>query len=95
MNKLYSIMGVSMLTLGLTTPSFADNPCMPIAQACMQEGYYKGGHDSGKGLIEDCVMPVVKKEKTVGTNQFSDEVLKQCENTIQQKMKEQPVTNAQ
>lgn len=85
MNKLLCMVTTSMLSMTLALPVFA-NSCMPIAQACMKQGYYKGGHDSGKGLVEDCVMPVVKKTKTLPDEQFSDDVLQQCEATIQEKM---------
>ncbi len=87
MNKLYAVLGMTVSSLIIATPSFA-NSCMPIAQACMKQGYYKGGHDTGKGLIEDCVMPVVRKEKTLPNESFTDEALSQCDATIQKKMEQ-------
>lgn len=85
MNKLIITGGLTMSLLGLSLVSWADNPCMPIAQACMQQGYYKGGSSSGKGLIEDCVKPIVAKTKTLANTNFTDETLQQCAATMAQK----------
>ena len=77
------------LGMVITLCSWAStNPCMPIAQACMQEGYYKGGHQAGKGLVEDCVMPVVAKTKVLTGAAFTDTVLQQCSAKLTQKMQE-------
>lgn len=78
---------VTLLTISIS--SWAANPCMPIAQACMQQGYYKGGASSGKGLIEDCVKPVVAKAKTLPNTTFTDDTLQQCATAIAQKSSSQ------
>jgi hypothetical protein len=89
MSNQFSKLSLSILALSVSVVSWAGNPCMPIAQACMNEGYYKGGDKVGKGLVKDCVMPVVSKQKTVGNNTFSDEVLQQCGATLEKKMQAQ------
>jgi hypothetical protein len=88
MNKLCIFSGSILLAMSVSLPSWA-NPCMPIAQACMGEGYYKGGDKEGKGLIKDCVMPVVNGQKTLNTT-FSADVMQQCKTTIEQKMQTNP-----
>ncbi len=78
MTKLRSKTGLAVLMIGVSLSSWAGNPCMPIAQACMKLGYYKGGHNSGKGLIQDCVQPVATKSKTLPNTDFTDDMLQQC-----------------
>ena len=46
MNKKYIALAVIM---GASMQSWAANPCMPIAKACMKAGYYKGGITLAKG----------------------------------------------
>ena len=75
-----------ILEVSFSLAGWAGNPCMPIAQACMKEGYYKGGRDVGKGLIEDCVQPVVAKQKVLAANTFSDDALQQCGAMLAKKM---------
>lgn len=85
MNHLFLKSGVAVVALVVSVASWAQNPCMPIAQACMKEGYYKGGSNVGKGLIEDCVKPVIAKTKIIPNTAFSDDTLQQCAATIEQK----------
>jgi hypothetical protein len=85
MNKLFTVGGIA-LSMGIAVSTWAANPCAPIAQACMAAGYYKGGNTVGKGLIENCVMPVSAKTKTLANTNFSDEALKQCQATIAARM---------
>ena len=87
MNKIHSVVSAFILAMGVSVCGWAANPCMPIAQACMQEGYYKGGKNVGKGLVENCVMPVVAHTKTLAHATFSDAVLEQCSVKLQEKMK--------
>lgn len=86
MNTLVIRTGLAIIAMGVSLSSFADNPCMPIATACMQQGYYKGGHSTGKGLVEDCVKPIVTKSKTLPNTTFTDDVLTKCAATIATKM---------
>ena len=60
------------------------NPCQPIAQACMKEGFVKGGPE-GKRLIKDCVEPVVAKSKTLSMS-FTDAELDACKAMLAEKM---------
>lgn len=77
---------VAILSMSISTFLWAENPCMPIAKACMDNGYYKGGNKVGKGLVENCVMPMVTHQKTLGNVTFSDDVLNQCHALLQQKL---------
>lgn len=86
MNKLTSSIGIFTLAMGVTVGAWADHPCHPIAQECMKLGYYKGGNGAGKGLIKDCVMPVVSGTKTLPNTNFTPDQLQQCSAMIQQKM---------
>ncbi|MFZ4076621.1 MAG: hypothetical protein ACOYKA_01425 [Legionellaceae bacterium] len=65
------------------------NPCMPIAQQCMKEGYYKGGDKEGKGLVKDCVMLVLSNQKSFAGVTFTDETLQQCGAMLKSKMNTQ------
>lgn len=76
-----------IISLSISLFGWAGNPCMPIAQACMKAGFYKGGNTEGKGLIEDCVMPIVAKQKSLPNNTFSEETLQQCNMMLKEKMK--------
>lgn len=89
MNKSYAILALLSLTLCMSLPSLAAGPCKPIADACMKEGYYKGGSDKGKGLIKDCLMPVVAKTKTLPDTNFSDTTLQECKAKLGNEMKAQ------
>ena len=60
---------------------------MPIAKACMQNGYHKGGEKEHKGLVKDCVMPVVMGSKTLPNTNFSQNELQGCKEKIAQKVK--------
>ena len=89
MSHQFSKLSLLILALSVSVVSWAGNPCMPIAQACMKEGYYKGGDKVGKGLVKDCVMPVVSKQKNLGNMTFSDDVLQKCSATLEKKMQKQ------
>ena len=83
MNKYTAILAVLTMTISVTVSA---NPCMSIAQACMKEGYYKGGNTVGKGLVEDCVKPLVSKRKTLPNATFNDADLAGCGAMLQKKM---------
>lgn len=87
MKKSSIYFAVAALTFGSSCAVWAENPCKPIASACEQQGYYKGGNKVGKGLIENCVLPVVNDRKTLPNMTFSMEEKKQCRMVIMQKMK--------
>jgi hypothetical protein len=88
MNKLSFVGGVIAATV-VSFSVWANNPCMPIAEACMEAGYYKGGNKVGKGLVENCVMPVAAGTKTLPNTNFSSTVLQQCHATIATRMNSQ------
>ena len=87
MNMFFSRSLMFVLAIGISIFGWTANPCRPIAQACMQLGYYKGGAKIGKGLIENCVIPVVNNNKTLSNASFSPSVLQQCSALIAEKMK--------
>lgn len=88
MNKLSSCGMVFALTMGVVMYGWAANPCRPIARACMLAGYYKGGESKGKGLIKNCVMPVVAHNKTLPNTNFSKDDLQQCGDLIKSQLKD-------
>lgn len=90
MNQVYRKSGLAILAMSVSLSGWAlGSSCMPIAQACMGEGYYKGGHDQGKGLVEDCVMPITEGTKTIPGKTFSADQLQQCKMMVAEKMKAQ------
>lgn len=86
MNSLFSKISIFTLLISISIFSWA-GPCMPIAKACMQNGYHKGGEKDHKGLIKDCVMPVAMGSKTLPNTNFSQNQLQECKMTIAQKIK--------
>jgi hypothetical protein len=88
MSKLFSMSGACVLAMGFCVQGWAANPCLPIAQACMQQGYYKGGNKVGKGLVDNCVMPIATKKKTLPNTTFSDAVLEQCQAALEAKLQQ-------
>jgi len=80
---------VALFGLSVSFFGWAANPCMPIAEACMGQGYYKGGHEKGQGLVEDCVMPVVKGSKTLANTNFDPQVLQKCKMLLLERMSKQ------
>ena len=87
MNKLLCKSGLLIVAMSVSVSGWTfGNGCMPIAQACMKAGYYKGGNTTGKGLIEDCVMPIVAKTKTLPNTMFTDDQLQQCKAKLAEKM---------
>ncbi|OGT52501.1 MAG: hypothetical protein A3E84_03225 [Gammaproteobacteria bacterium RIFCSPHIGHO2_12_FULL_42_13] len=87
MTKLHAILGILILAMCTALNGWA-NPCRPIAEACMQAGYYKGGNNVGKGLVKNCVMPIVENKKSLPSASFSQTTLQQCRTELMQKMSE-------
>ena len=87
MNKMHSLIVLMILTASIPMCSWAAHPCKEIALACMQQGYYKGGQEVGRGLVENCIMPVVENRKSLPTGTFSNETLQHCKADIIEKMK--------
>ena len=75
MSKLLSIFSILIL---VATNGWATHPCKPIAQACINAGYYKGGRSVGKGLIYNCFLPVVNQQKQFPDITFDNNTLQQC-----------------
>ncbi|CAM4444822.1 MAG: hypothetical protein LEGION0403_FIIPPAGN_01149 [Legionella sp.] len=86
MNKILAKAGMFTLLVSVSVYGWA-NACMPIAKACMQNGYHKGGEKEHKGLVKDCVMPVVMGSKTLPNTNFSQNELQDCKAKIAQKAK--------
>ena len=86
MSKLYLLLGLFAFMMSLTMTVWAENPCLPIAEACMECGYYKGGHKVGKGLVINCVMPIVAHNKKLPNVTFSDDILQKCKAFLLKKM---------
>lgn len=88
MSKRYFKLGLFSFAMAYSLLGFT-NPCMTIAEVCMQKGYYKGGHGVGKGLVEDCVLPVASHQKTLANTHFDNRVLQECKTMIEQRMRPQ------
>ena len=86
MNKLYCKSGLVIVAMSVSLSGWAAG-CMPIAKACMAAGYAKGD-TKGKGLINDCVLPVVAKTKTLEGVTFTDDELADCKAKLAVKMPE-------
>ncbi|ETO93418.1 hypothetical protein [Legionella oakridgensis] len=92
MNKLHLKLCVLMAAMGISLPGWAeDTPCKSLAEACVQEGYYIGGNKVGKGLVEDCVMPIINHKKTIPNVTFSEDQLQQCKAELDKKLQRENV----
>ncbi len=79
---------VFLIIAGLSSAGWA-NPCMPMARACEKAGFYKGGNKTGKGLIMDCVMPIVMGNKSLPGTSFNTADKNASKTTLIKKMKTQ------
>lgn len=86
MNKVLTKISVFTLLMSVSIYGWA-GACMPIARACMQNGYHKGGEKEHKGLVKDCVMPVAMGSKMLPNASFSDSQRQECKASIAQKIK--------
>ncbi len=86
MIKFITAFGIFILTLTTSFSLFAANPCRAIAEACESQGYYRGGNNVGKGLIENCVLPVASKQKFLSNTNFSNVTLRRCKAMVLQRM---------
>lgn len=86
MNKLIFKISMCALLFSVSVYGWA-GACMPIARACMQNGYHKGGEKEHKGLVKDCVMPIAMGSKTLPNSNFSENQRKECKAIIAQKIK--------
>ena len=51
-----------------------DGPCKAIKAACESAGFYKGGHDKGKGLGMDCMKKIMEGGSVPGVSVTADQV---------------------
>ena len=86
MYKIISVLGAMVIfsSAGWSTP-----PCAPIAKACEQAGYYKGGNTVGKGLITNCMIPILKNQKHLPNATFDNNTLQLCDMQLRELMKQQ------
>lgn len=87
MTKLAFTFVVSVLVASFVVSANAASPCKPIADACKKLGFYVGGNTVGKGLVDNCIMPVTMHKKTLANTSFSDAMLKECHDEVINKMK--------
>ena len=85
MKRLHASLCLCIVLTSLSFTSFA-NPCEPIAKACKEAGFYKGGNKVGKGLVENCVMPIVNHQNILDKVTFPSKVLQDCKTVIMNKM---------
>ncbi len=52
----------------------ADHPCHKIRAACEQAGFVKVGHKEKKGLMRDCLHPILEGKTVSGVTVSADEV---------------------
>lgn len=67
---------VSLLSLSLQAEEKKEGsqPCKTIKAACESAGFIKGGHKEKKGLIQDCMKPILAGNAVAGVTVNSDEV---------------------
>lgn len=63
---------------------WATSPCTSIFIACKQAGYYQGGSTVGKGLISNCMIPVVNRQMQLPETNFDESNLTQCKSQLRE-----------
>jgi hypothetical protein len=53
-------------SMAMTGGPSANHPCKTIMEACKSAGFMKGGHASGKGMMEDCIKPIMSGQTVSG-----------------------------
>jgi hypothetical protein len=61
-----------------SSPIWATTPCSTIYKACRDAGFYLGGGDVGKGIVYNCMMPIVDQEKLLPNTNFDKLTLTMC-----------------
>ncbi|STY29223.1 Uncharacterised protein [Legionella wadsworthii] len=88
MNRLPLKIGLASVCMSVSLYGWTmGGPCKAIAMSCMQNGYFKGGENKGKGLVKDCVLPVAMGKKQLPNTNFSPDQLEQCKTKLAEKMK--------
>jgi len=83
MSKTWIKGSLLVLSMSVSLGGWAFGPCLPIAKACMKQGY-----TNKKTMIKDCVLPVVQGERTLPNTSFTPIQIKQCKLEIKKKMQE-------
>ena len=60
-----------LITIIFSSKSFSEekvktHPCKNIKAACSAAGFTKGGHNDKKGLISDCMKPIMEGQSIAG-----------------------------
>ena len=66
---------------------WAAAPCEPIYKACERAGFYLGGGDVGKGIVYNCMMPIVDEQKFLPSTNFDKLTLSMCHTWLHDKFK--------
>lgn len=82
MSRVNSNKWIVMIPLFMPLWAWSHGPCMPIAMACMEQGY-----TDKQSMIKQCVLPIIRGQKTLPNVQFSDNQIQQCKMVIIDKMK--------
>lgn len=89
MYKLLSCLSVCIIIMSTSLNATAwGNPCRSLAKACQAQGYMKGGNNN-KGLVKDCLLPVVTDKKTIPGVTASEKEKAACKVYILKRMEEQ------
>jgi hypothetical protein len=59
------LVGLSSLARADSPPA-GEHPCAKLKAACEAAGFVKGGAKSGKGLLKDCMLPVMAGHPIAG-----------------------------
>jgi hypothetical protein len=62
------MLGLPAATAFAQDPAPAPHPCAKLKAACEAGGFVKGGAKDGKGLLKDCMMPVMAGHPVTGVS---------------------------
>jgi hypothetical protein len=51
-----------------------EHPCKAIAKACEAAGFVKGGEAQGKGLMRNCIKPLMEGQTVAGVSVSPEEI---------------------
>jgi hypothetical protein len=60
------------------------HPCKHIEETCAAAGYVRGGAKSGKGLMENCMMPIMRGQGVAGVSAINPQEVAACKQKREQ-----------
>jgi hypothetical protein len=88
-NSVFAAENIPANPTPMTQPADSEraHPCRNIMIACKDAGYYPGGSSKGKGLLGNCLVPIMKGETVPGVKADPQDI-KACQAVHEQKQQQ-------